>query len=132
MPSAVSLHARIQARYETVDEEGEPYVCGLKPRRAGCCFRKILPKTQKGAVRLINQLLTKKEITNVIDEVYRHCGQKETVLFADRMMGLGFKHACRAGISFGKDDLIIPDSKGPLVPRPKTRSRNTSSSTKTV
>ena len=43
---------------------------------------------------MINQLLTKREITNVLDDVYRHCGQKETVLFADRLMGLGFKHAC--------------------------------------
>ena len=51
----------------------------------------------------------------VIDAVYRHCGQKETVLFSDRMMGLGFHHACRAGISFGKDDLIIPASKERLV-----------------
>ena len=64
---------------------------------------------------LINRLLTKKEITNVIDAVYRHCGQKETVIFADRMMGLGFHYACRAGISFGKDDLIVPKAKERLV-----------------
>ena len=64
---------------------------------------------------MINRVLTKKEITNVIDAVYRHCGQKETVIFADRMMGLGFSLACKAGISFGKDDLIIPQSKHKLV-----------------
>ena len=52
---------------------------------------------------------------NVIDMVYRHCGQKETVIFADRLMGLGFYHACRAGISFGKDDLVIPQAKVKLV-----------------
>ena len=44
----------------------------------------------------------------MIDVVYRHCGQKETVIFCDRMMGLGFSHACRAGISFGKDDMVVP------------------------
>ena len=47
--------------------------------------------------------------------VYRHCGQKETVIFADRMMGLGFNWACKAGISFGKDDMIIPEAKETLV-----------------
>ena len=64
---------------------------------------------------LINRLLTKKDLQNVIDMVYRHCGQKETVIFADRLMGLGFYHACRAGISFGKDDLVIPAAKDKLV-----------------
>ncbi len=112
---AVSLHARVQARYETVDEEGEPITVRVQTTPGRMLLSEILPKHKKVPFGLINQLLTKKEITNVIDEVYRHCGQKETVLFADRMMGLGFKHACRAGISFGKDDLIIPDSKGPLV-----------------
>ena len=47
----------------------------------------------------------------MIDEVYRHTGQKETVLFADAIMALGFRHAFKAGISFGKDDMIIPDAK---------------------
>ena len=47
--------------------------------------------------------------------VYRHCGQKETVIFADRIMGLGFQQACKAGISFGKDDMVIPAIKVKLV-----------------
>src|SRR5215471_1947757 len=75
----------------------------------------ILPRHPNVPVGLTNRLLTKKEITNVIDAVYRHCGQKETVIFADRMMGLGFNYACRAGISFGKDDLIVPKAKEKLV-----------------
>src|SRR5690606_27164816 len=60
-------------------------------------------------------VLTKKTIQEVIDIVYRHCGQKETVIFCDRIMGLGFGQACRAGISFGKDDLIVPEAKTRLV-----------------
>ena len=75
----------------------------------------LLPKHPNVPFSLINRLLTKKEITTVIDSVYRHCGQKETVIFADRMMGMGFAQACKAGISFGKDDLIIPESKHKLV-----------------
>ena len=57
------------------------------------------------ASMLINRLLTKKEITNVIDQVYRHCGQKETVIFCDRLMahrlppGLQGRHLLRQGRS---------------------------------
>ncbi len=47
--------------------------------------------------------------------------QKETVIFADRLMGLGFYHACRAGISFGKDDLVIPAPRRSWSPRPRRR-----------
>ena len=67
----------------------------------------------------VNRLLTKKDVGDVIDEVYRHTGQKETVLFADAIMALGFRHAFKAGISFGKDDMIIPDAKVGLVDETK-------------
>ena len=51
----------------------------------------------------------------VIDTVYRHCGQKELVIFCDQIMGMGFREAFRAGISFGKDDMVIPDTKWEIV-----------------
>ena len=75
----------------------------------------ILPKHPNVPFDLINRQLTKKSVSDVIDMVYRHCGQKECVIFADRLMGLGFAQAAKAGISFGKDDLIIPESKGELI-----------------
>ncbi len=64
---------------------------------------------------LVNQLLTKKNISKMIDAVYRACGQKETVIFCDRIMAQGFLHACKAGISFGKDDMVIPNTKEKIV-----------------
>jgi len=63
----------------------------------------------------VDRSLTKKEIGNLIDVVYRHCGQKATVIFADQIMGLGFREAAKAGISFGKDDIIIPAEKASIV-----------------
>ena len=51
----------------------------------------------------------------MIDTVYRNCGQKETVIFCDRIMALGFREAFKAGISFGKDDMVVPDTKPKLV-----------------
>ena len=59
--------------------------------------------------------MTKKQVTNVIDYIYRHCGQKDTVIFADKMMSLGFNQACNSGISFGISDLTTPIKKDGMV-----------------
>ena len=75
----------------------------------------VLPKSPKMPFDIINKLMTKKEISGVIDQVYRHCGQKETVIFCDRIMALGFYNAFKAGISFGKDDMVVPASKWKTV-----------------
>ncbi|MDX1422552.1 MAG: DNA-directed RNA polymerase subunit beta', partial [Kiloniellales bacterium] len=112
---AVTLHSKIRARMTTMDSSGEmvTHVAATTPGRM--LLSEILPRHPAVPFALLNRLLTKKEITEVIDIVYRHCGQKETVLFADRIMALGFGHACRAGISFGKDDLLVPEAKHQLV-----------------
>jgi DNA-directed RNA polymerase subunit beta' len=112
---SVSLQARVQARYHTIDENGDPIAVRVQTTPGRMILSDILPRNKNIPFEIINRLQTKKEITNVIDEIYRHCGQKETVIFCDRMMALGFSHACRAGISFGKDDLIIPETKEKLV-----------------
>jgi DNA-directed RNA polymerase subunit beta' len=111
----ISLHARIKARYNTVDADGNPITVRVDTTPGRMLLSEILPRHPAVSFTQINRLLTKKEITNVIDTVYRHCGQKETVIFADRLMKLGFGHACRAGISFGKDDMVIPPEKEALV-----------------
>ena len=111
----VSLHAKISARYHTVDADGNPLRTRVETTPGRMLLGDILPRNPNIPYDLINRLLTKKDITAVIDEVYRHCGQKETVIFADRIMALGFHHACIAGISFGKDDLVVPASKQALV-----------------
>jgi DNA-directed RNA polymerase subunit beta' len=112
---AVSLHAKVQARLATVDKDGKPIVKRVATTPGRMLISEIMPKHPNVTFDLVNRLLTKKEISNLIDMVYRHCGQKETVIFCDRLMALGFQQACKAGISFGKDDLIIPAAKHKLV-----------------
>ena len=112
---AVSLHARIKARFRTFDDGGRPVVQLVETTPGRMLLSEILPRHPAISFELINCLLTKKEVSNVIDQVYRHCGQKETVIFCDRLMSLGFQQACKAGISFGKNDLIIPEAKRGLV-----------------
>mgnify|MGYP006257213445 CR=1 FL=1 len=65
--------------------------------------------------RVCNKLMTKKQVSDVLDHVYRHCGQKDTVIFCDRLMALGFGQACNAGISFCIADLTTPDLKEKYV-----------------
>ncbi|ACI98133.1 DNA-directed RNA polymerase subunit beta' [Rhodospirillum centenum] len=112
---AVSLHAKIQCRYKTVDDEGNPITVRVTTTPGRMLLSEILPRHKAIKFDLINRLLTKKEIGNIIDVVYRHCGQKETVIFADRLMKLGFSNAFKAGISFGKDDMVIPAEKEILI-----------------
>ena len=77
--------------------------------------RAAAAQSRRSPFDVVNKLMTKREISNMIDTVYRHCGQKETVIFCDRIMALGFYHAFKAGISFGKDDMVMPDTKWKIV-----------------
>ena len=111
----VHLHAPVQARIETYDGEGNRVTCRVESTPGRLKLAQFLPDNPRLGFDLVNRLMVKKEVSNVIDTVYRHCGQKETVIFADRVMALGFGQACTAGISFGKDDLIVPETKGATV-----------------
>ena len=71
-----------------------------------------LPKSHTVPFDVVNRLLTKKEIGDVIDQVYRHTGQKDTVLFADAIMALGFRHAFKAGISLRQGRHDHPRQQG--------------------
>ncbi|MBN8814183.1 MAG: DNA-directed RNA polymerase subunit beta' [Sphingomonas sp.] len=112
---AVTLHTKITSRVPQTDENGVSHMKRFETTPGRMLLGETLPKSHKVPFETVNRLLTKKDVTDVIDEVYRHTGQKETVLFADAIMALGFRHAFRAGISFGKDDMIIAPDKDKLV-----------------
>jgi DNA-directed RNA polymerase subunit beta' len=107
----VTLHSKVKARFAIMGEGRKlrHEIIDTTPGRM--LLAQYLPKHEQVPYKAINKLMTKKDISNVIDLVYRHCGQKEAVMFADRIMSLGFKHAAKAGISFGKDDMIVPTTK---------------------
>ncbi len=115
LSGSLQLHDKIRLRLATVDADGKPVRQMIVTTPGRALIAQILPKHQAVPFSLINKQLTKKNVSDVIDTVYRHCGQKEAVIFCDRLMGLGFRHAARAGISFGKDDMIIPEAKATLV-----------------
>jgi DNA-directed RNA polymerase subunit beta' len=111
----LQMHDKIRARILVQEGPGEPVRRVVVTTPGRMLIQQILPLHQNVPFTLINKQLTKKNVSDVIDAVYRHCGQKECVIFADRMMGLGFSNAAKAGLSFGKDDLIIPTEKPELI-----------------
>ena len=111
----VTLHSKIRARYTESDAAGQRRTQVIETTPGRMKIASLLPHHPQIGHRLVEKPLTKKEIANLIDNVYRHCGQKATVIFADQIMGLGFREACKAGISFGKDDIVIPERKKALV-----------------
>jgi DNA-directed RNA polymerase subunit beta' len=101
---AIALHAKIKVRIN-----GE-----LKETTAGrVILSEIIP--EEISFDAINKLMNKKELANLIDHCYRLCGDKTTVLLADRLKDLGFKYATISGLSFAVGNMIIPDNKKNIV-----------------
>ena len=107
----ISLHDKILYRYTVPNANGEREKVRIDTTAGRVAVYNSLPNAMKGSFEVVNKVMTKKAVTNLIDTVYRNCGQKETVMFCDRIMALGFKNACIAGISIGKDDMVIPKQK---------------------
>jgi DNA-directed RNA polymerase subunit beta' len=111
----ITLHSKIKARWEGIDADGNEVTKVIETTPGRKMIIDLLPRHPKVQPDMVGELLVKKAIGSLIDTVYRHCGQKATVIFCDQIMGLGFKEAAKAGISFGKDDMLIPDAKADLV-----------------
>ncbi|MDQ1487424.1 MAG: DNA-directed polymerase subunit beta [Actinomycetota bacterium] len=116
----VGLHSKIKYRWTNVDEKGKPVRKWYETTPGRVLLGQVLPRNVKAPFDIVNKLMTKREISNMIDTVYRHCGQKDTVIFCDRIMALGFYHAFKAGISFGKDDMVVPAAKWKIVEQTRT------------
>lgn len=117
---SITLATKIRGRYIGVDADGNKVSKIYETTPGRMKIGELLPKHPKVPYDVVNKLMTKKEISNMIDAVYRHCGQKESVIFCDRIMSLGFYNAFRAGISFGKDDMVVPKKKWELVEETRT------------
>ncbi|MEP4248443.1 DNA-directed RNA polymerase subunit beta' [Tateyamaria sp.] len=111
----IHLHTKIKARLPQINAEGLEVMERFDTTPGRVLLGALLPLNNKAPFELVNRLLRKKEVQQVIDTVYRYCGQKESVIFCDQIMTMGFRHAFKAGISFGKDDMLIPETKWPLV-----------------
>ncbi len=114
---AVALQAIVKVRvkiYETDDEGNTESAIKIVDTTVGRALLSALLPDGLG-FELINRTMTKKAISNVINECYRLLGLKKTVVFADRLMYTGFRFATISGVSIGINDLIIPDDKDKIL-----------------
>ena len=94
---------------ENEAERNEIHVVKTTPGRVA--LFNLLPCDGKMKFEECNVTINNKTVAVLLDRVYQAYGQKMVVLFADKIMGLGFKYSTISGLSFGKDDMIIPESK---------------------
>ncbi len=63
----------------------------------------------------VNKDMKKKAISGLINACYRKLGLKDTVIFADQLMYMGFTYSTRSGVSFGLEDMVIPEDKAEIL-----------------
>jgi DNA-directed RNA polymerase subunit beta' len=114
---SVSLHAQIKLRVQDyTNKEGkyEPSSKRIVDTTVGrAIFSRILPAGLQ--FDLINEAITKKVVSRLIHVCYRTQELKDTVIFADQMMYMGFQYSTKSGISFCSNDMIIPDTKASMI-----------------
>ncbi|MDP3037309.1 MAG: DNA-directed RNA polymerase subunit beta', partial [Rhodocyclaceae bacterium] len=112
----LDLHSRIQVRIKEYEADGDGWkekVTRYSTTAGRALLSEILPKGLP--FKVIDKPLKKKEISKLIDESFRRCGLKETVVFADKLMQAGFTLATRAGISICIDDMQVPVQKQGII-----------------
>jgi DNA-directed RNA polymerase subunit beta' len=113
----VELHAKVQVRITEYrlqeDGELEPVRRRVETTVGRALIWNIVPKGL--SYELINLDMTKKAISQLINVCYRQLGIKATVVFADRLMYMGFSFATRSGVSFGIEDMAIPEQKSSII-----------------
>tara|TARA_R110001606_G_scaffold393472_1_gene563436 strand:- start:3741 stop:7943 length:4203 start_codon:yes stop_codon:yes gene_type:complete len=113
----VHLHARVKVRIHDVvkDQQGniEETVRLVDTTPGRCKLWDIVPPGL--GFDMVNQNMTKKAISKLLNTCYRILGTKETCIFADQIMYLGFREATLSGSSIGVEDMVIPDAKYTLI-----------------
>lgn len=113
----VHLQARIKARITDVeiDDQGEKTTqTSIVETTVGrVLLFNIVPEGLP--FRMVNQKMSKKPISQILNACYRNVGLKETVIFADQLMYTGYKYSTRSGSSIGVNDFVIPKEKTAII-----------------
>ena len=107
---SAELGARVKIRMSVRDDEsGEQVIRVVDTTIGRALLSEILPEGL--SFELINRAMNKRAISAVINACYRQLGLKDTVVFADQLMYMGFRYATKAGVSFGVNDMVVPEEK---------------------
>ena len=111
--SKVELHARIKVRIEELDEHGHEVTSLTETTVGRALLYEVVPKEL--AFEVVNRPMDRRAISGVINACYRNVGLKETVVFADQLMYMGFEYSTRSGASIGVEDFVIPAEKVRII-----------------
>jgi len=113
----VDLQAKVQARIKevTFNCEGEKFE--TKKRYETTVGRALLSQILPAGMpfEMVNRVLTKKTISQLVNTCYRQLDLKDTVIFSDQLMYTGFKYSTRAGVSIGVEDMVVPEQKSEII-----------------
>ena len=113
----VDLHAKVKSRIKEahIDEDGRRVETNtLYETTVGrALFYNIVPDLLP--FEMVNKAMDKKSISTLINACYRNVGLKETVIFADQLMYMGFGYSTSSGASIGVDDFVIPEEKATII-----------------
>jgi len=84
-------------------------------------FFQLLSKRSEPEFSLVNKVMNKKLLQNVVDHYYRTLGAKTTVILSDRLKDVGYRYATEAGLSISMKDMITPRKKGQIIETAQTR-----------
>ncbi len=113
----LEVHSRIRVRLKevTINDQGNRverrFLADTTPGR--CLLWDIVPEGI--GFDLVNQPMTKKALSRLLNSCYRILGLKDTVIFADQLMYLGFAQATYSGVSVGMEDMLIPGQKQQII-----------------
>ena len=105
------MHSIIKVKVEDVDENGEFFNHIIETTVGRVLFNEYVPRD----VGYINELLTKRSLRTIISDIFKRCGNAETVAFLDAIKVLGCYMAYRGGLSFNVDDVVVPEDKETIV-----------------
>ncbi|MCK4492582.1 MAG: DNA-directed RNA polymerase subunit beta', partial [Methylococcales bacterium] len=107
------IEVRIREKIKNETGELEEKITRQKTNVGRVLIWEVLPEGMP--FEIVNVVMTKKNISRLINYSYRYLGNKDTVVLADQLMYLGFKYATRSGVSFGINDMEIPSKKVDII-----------------
>ncbi len=111
----ITIHTKIKARMPYYQKNGEVEYKIVDTTVGRVLLYQIIPQHHGLPFDVINKTMTSSDISSLVDLIHFNAGKKATAIFVDKIMSLGFSYMTKAGISYGKDDLVIPAEKKKLV-----------------
>ena len=111
--NSIDLHAKIQVRIDDYEADGTPVTHRVETTVGRALLRDLLPPPM--SFDLVNRVLQRSAVSELVNVCYRRVGLKETVVFADQLMYTGFQYSTSSGCSICVEDFVIPESKAQII-----------------